>query len=120
MVFWDMDVQVWLCPPPRHLARHKCCWLVLVPICWNWKLPPAVLRSLRILLIVICIKVFSCLCCCVCGSGPTLGTNIMSHHKLACATASKTQEHSTYNCSYGFIIYFTKVHQQIKQCQEFK
>ena len=40
VVFWDDDVQEWWCSPPRHLARHKGCWLVTIWVvltlcCWT-------------------------------------------------------------------------------------
>ena len=95
---------------PRHLARHKCCWLVLVPICWTGNyLQLSFLRILLILLIDIGIRVFSCLCCYVCGSWPHIGCQYCVSHKLTCSHCwYKHKEHSTYNCSYGCIIYFHK------------
>ena len=44
-------------------------------------------RILLILLNVCGINVFNCSSCCVCGSGPTLGTNIMSLASSVEATA---------------------------------
>ena len=63
-----------------------------------WKLPPTVLRifeNLLILLIVFDLIVFDGFCCYVCGSDPTLGTNIMSLESLLAATARHKHKEDT-------------------------
>ena len=119
-VFWDENIQVWWCSPPRHLARHK--WLLVDsgmvlgqhghPL--DWKLPPAVLKVfLRILLIAFGIRVFSCLYCCVCGSGPTLGTNIVCLTRSLVTTAGTNTRNTALRIVHTDLFYiFTKVHQQ--------
>ena len=91
------------------------CWLVLVPICWTGNyLQLSFLRILLILLLIaIGIKVFSCLCCYVCGSGPTLGANIMSLTSSLAATASTNIRNTALRIVHTDLLYiFTKVHQQ--------
>ena len=75
-----------------------------------WELPPSVLsffENFAVLLIAVDIKVFSCLCCCVCGSGPTLGANIVSLARLLAATASTNTRNTALRIVHPrFIVYF--------------
>ena len=78
--------------------------------------PPAVLWVLRILLILlnVCgIKVFNSFSCCVCGSGPTLGANIVFLTNLFVATASTNTRNTTFKIVHSDLLYKTwNVHQQ--------
>ena len=107
MMFWDENVQIWRTSPSGHLAGHKgCClvtiWVILAHFCWignHLQLSYGFLRILLFLLILlnVCgIKVFNSFSCCVCGSGPTLGANIMFFANSFVATASTNTRNATF------------------------
>ena len=74
-------------------------WVILAHFCWTGnyhQLSWEFLRILLILLITCGIKVFSCFSCCVCGSSPTLGANIMSLTNPFAATAGTNTRNTAF------------------------
>ena len=124
MMFWDENVQIWRTSLPGHLAGHKgCClvtiWVILAHFCWignHLQLSYGFVRILLILLIMlnVCgIKVFNSFSCCVCGSSPTLGPNIMFLANLFVATASTNTRNATFKIVHSDLLNKTwNVHQQ--------
>ena len=110
MMLWDENVQIWRSSPSGHLAGHKGCCLVTICIilahfCWARNYLQLSYELLRILLIwlilqillnVCGIKVFNSFSCCFCGSGPTLGANIVFFANSFAATASTNTRNTTF------------------------
>ena len=126
MMLWDENVQIWRSSPSGHLAGHKgCClvtiWVILAHFCWARNYLQQSYELLRILLILlillnVCgIKVFNSFSCCVCGSGPTLGANIVFFTSSFAATAGTNTRNATLKL---FIqIYYINSHQQYEMSQ---
>ena len=86
MMFWDENVQIWRTSPSGHLAGHKGCCLVTICVilahfCWignHLQLSYVFWEFCCFCWFAECsINVFNSFSCCVCGSGPTFGANIM-------------------------------------------
>ena len=111
------NVQIWRSSPSGHLAGHKGCylvtnWVILAHFCWARNYLQLSYEFLRILLILllllilqttllillnVCgIKVSNSFSCCVCGSGPTLGANIVFFANSFAATASTNTRNTTF------------------------
>ena len=125
MMFWDENVQIWRTSPPGHLTGHKgCClvtiWVILAHFCWirnhlQWS--DRFLKILLILLNVCGIKVFNSFSCCVCGSGPTLGANIVFLANSFVATTSTNTRNTTFKFVHSDLLNKTwNVHQQHEKC----
>lgn len=95
------NVHGWKCSGKVEIFYFVLCW-VQVDVCMDlvldsfpghllhWKLLPVVLKFLENfadLLTMFGIRYFSRFCCYVCGSSPTLATNIMSLASLLATTA---------------------------------
>ena len=123
-MFWDENVQLWRTSPSGHLAGHKgCClvtiWVILGHFCWTGnylQLSYGLLRILLIFLILlnVCgINVFNSSSCCVCGSGSTLGTNIVFLADSFVATAGTNTRNATFKIVHSDLLNKTwNVHQQ--------
>ena len=123
MMLWDENVQILRSSPSGHLAGHiDCClvtiWVILAHFCWVrnylqlsyeflrilliWLLLLTLQTTLLILLIfqillnVYGIKDFNSFSCCVCGSGPTLGANIVFFANSCAATAGTNTRKTTF------------------------
>ena len=93
-------------------------WVILAHFCWignHLQLSYGFLRILLFLLILLndCgIKVFNSFSCCVCGSGPTLGTNIMFFTISFAATASTNTRNTTFKIVHSDLLNKTWIVQQ--------
>ena len=108
------NVQIWRPSPSGYLAGHKgCClvtnWVILAHFCWARNYLQLSYEFLRILLILLTtllilqillnvysIRVSNSFSCCVCGSGPTLGTNIVFFANSFVATAGTKTRNATF------------------------
>ena len=128
MMFRDENVQIWRSSPSGHLAGNKgCClvtnWTILAHFCWARNYLQLSYEFLLILLILLTflfcqnvqlilqiflntfgIRVFNSFSCCVCGSGPTLGTNIVFFANSFAATTGTNTRNTTFKSVHSALL----------------
>ena len=121
MLLWDENVQVWRSSPSRHLAGHKgCCMVTLLVIlahfCWTRNYLQLSYEFLKVLLIWLIflilqfllntfgISVLNSFSSCVCGSGPTLGANIVFFTNSFVATTGTNTRNATFKIVHSALL----------------